>query len=87
MPCKDGTGPQWGKRRIDVDQVESAESCGCQGTRGSHGRRLQGKSDCCCEHRENLAPEEEMKELESAATQLEEDLKRVKERIEKLQSA
>jgi hypothetical protein len=87
MPCKDGTGPQWRKNRVDEDQVEGEKSCSCQGTRGHHGRVLQGKSDCCGEPRENLVPEDEMKELESTATQLEEDLKSVRVRIEKLQSA
>jgi hypothetical protein len=87
MPCKDGTGPQWRKNGTDGSSEETDERCRCQGTRGRHGRRLQGKSDCCCEHRENLAPEEEMKELESAAIQLEEDLKRIRDRIEKLQPA
>jgi hypothetical protein len=87
MPCRDGTGPKWRKNRTEEKLFENEESCSCQGPRGHHGRRLQGESGCCCETNANLSPADEIEYLERTASQLENELKGIRERIEKLRSA
>jgi hypothetical protein len=84
MPCRDGKGPRQRMNLAGKGPQENAESCSHHGTGGHHGGERHMRSGCCCEPSRKLMPLEEIGGLESAARQLEEDLKDIRERIEKL---
>jgi hypothetical protein len=79
MPCRDGTGPLWREKVVKDKQEDWGKYCGCWGARGHHGRRFLENFDCCYEFRKNIT--QKMRELKSAANQLEEDLKSVREKL------
>ncbi|HNX10396.1 MAG TPA: DUF5320 domain-containing protein [Methanothrix sp.] len=85
MPWGDCTGPWWKNAR----ENGSSESCCCgrgmQMRRGHGGRQAFMSSACGMPH--HAAPEEEKSQLENVARRLEEELRLVKERIEKLKPA